>query len=98
MDNDNKIKKVELEDGKYTVLHHEEHGGITVLRYDEPWRNETGDKLMLAMFHETQKLQAFYNYFRELYGEGLGVTSWHMNGDVEPFDNFFDNAEREMDN
>lgn len=45
------LRKIDLEDGKYTVLHHEEQGGITVLRYGEVWRNETGDKLILSMLY-----------------------------------------------
>lgn len=50
------LRKIDLEDGKYTVLHHEEHGGITVLRHGEAWRNETGDKLLLAMIEKIEEL------------------------------------------
>lgn len=42
---------------------------------------------------KTDKLQAFYDCMRELYGQGLEVANWHLNGDLEPFDNFFDSAE-----
>lgn len=45
---------------------------------------------------EIEGLKAFYNNFAELYGTGLGVADWHANGDLEPFDNFFDEAESEM--
>lgn len=41
--------------------------------------------------------KAFYDYFKELYGTGLEIANWHMNGDLEPFDNFFESAENEMD-
>lgn len=51
------LVKIELDDGKYTVLHNEEHGGVTVLRYGEPWRNETGDGFILAMIHRIQELE-----------------------------------------
>ena len=34
----------------------------------------------------------FKKYFDELYGEGLEVANWHLNGDLEPFDNFYENA------
>lgn len=54
---DNDIEKIELEDGKYTLLHHTKHGGLTVLRYGEVWRNETGDKLMLSMFQKIRELE-----------------------------------------
>lgn len=44
---------------------------------------------------EVNGLKAFYNYFAELYGEGLEIANWHQNGDLEPFDNFFESAESE---
>lgn len=34
----------------------------------------------------------FKKYFDELYGEGLEIANWHLNGDLEPFDNFYENA------
>lgn len=34
----------------------------------------------------------FKKYFDELYGEGLEVANWHLNGDLESFDNFYENA------
>lgn len=40
-----------------------------------------------------EHLQSFYDYMSELYGEGLEVTNWHKNGDLEPFDNFFESAD-----
>ncbi|HET6871387.1 MAG TPA: hypothetical protein VFH42_00230 [Sporolactobacillaceae bacterium] len=46
---------------------------------------------------ENNKLKAFYDYFSELYGQGLEIANWHQNGELEPFDDFFDSAEKEMD-
>ncbi|MBU5331688.1 hypothetical protein KQI61_05720 [Anaerocolumna aminovalerica] len=34
----------------------------------------------------------FKKYFMELYGEGLEVANWHLNGDTEPLDSFIDSA------
>lgn len=34
----------------------------------------------------------FKMYFDELYGQGLEVANWHLNGDLEPFDNFYEAA------
>lgn len=34
----------------------------------------------------------FKDYFDELYGQGLEIAYWHQNGDLEPFDNFYDAA------
>lgn len=45
---------------------------------------------------EIEKLQAFKSYFDELYGKGLEVANWHLNGNAEPFDNFYESALEEM--
>ncbi len=34
----------------------------------------------------------FKEYFDALYGEGLEVENYHLNGDTEPFDNFYESA------
>lgn len=34
----------------------------------------------------------FKKYFDELYGAGLEVAYWHQNGDLEPFDTFYESA------
>lgn len=34
----------------------------------------------------------FVEYFDDLYGQGLEVANWHMNGALEPFDNFYESA------
>lgn len=34
----------------------------------------------------------FYEYFEDIYGDGLEVANWHLNGDLEPLDNFIDSA------
>lgn len=40
-----------------------------------------------------EELMNFKQYFSELYGQGLEIVNWHLNGDTEPFDNFYDSAE-----
>lgn len=72
------MKKIELENGKYTILHDEEHGGITVLRYREPWRNETGDKLMLALIERVSELEDEVANLNETY-EGALITKSYGN-------------------
>lgn len=42
------------------------------------------------------KYRAFKEYFDGLYGRGLTVGNWHLNGALEPFDNFYDKAVDEM--
>lgn len=34
----------------------------------------------------------FKDYFDSLYGQGLEVANWHLNGNTEPFDSFYDSA------
>lgn len=34
----------------------------------------------------------FKQYFDELYGDGLEIANWHLNGDLEPFDTFYESA------
>lgn len=41
---------------------------------------------------ELDKLNKFKAYFDSLYGEGLEIKGWHLNGDLESFDNFYDSA------
>lgn len=50
------MTKIILEDGKYTVLH--ENGiNLRALRHGEPWRELTGDGLVLAMAQRIEELQ-----------------------------------------
>ena len=46
---------------------------------------------------EIKALQAFRDYFSDLYGHGLEVANWHENGALEPFDNFHESAEEEYE-
>lgn len=41
---------------------------------------------------EIEKLKAFKSYFDELYGKGLDIANWHLNGALEPFDTFYESA------
>jgi hypothetical protein len=44
-----------------------------------------------------EEISAFKEYFDELYGQGLEIANWHMNGSLEPFDNFYESAVMEME-
>lgn len=39
----------------------------------------------------------FFEYWHDLYGTGLKIAGWHLNGELEDFDNFFDSAVESMD-
>lgn len=49
------IFELPLEEGKYTVLY--DNGKIEILRYGEPWRNETGDGFLHALLVSHTKLE-----------------------------------------
>lgn len=44
--------RLDLCDGKYTVIFDLKTGQAECLRYGEPWRSLVGDKMVLAMFDE----------------------------------------------
>ena len=54
-------------------------------------------KLINRQKAEIEKLQAFKSCFDKLYGKGLEVANWHLNGSTEPFDNFYESALGEME-
>ena len=41
-------------------------------------------------------LEHFKDFWDSFYGQGLEVANWHLNGELEPFDNFYDNASQEV--
>lgn len=55
------MTKIELENGKYTVIH--DNGcNFHALRYGEQWRDLTGDGLVLAM---TQRIEDLEDHIRK---------------------------------
>jgi len=52
-------RKIELCEGKYTIMNDlETGGGIRALRYGEEWRDLTGDNLVLALYQKVVELEA----------------------------------------
>ena len=39
-----------------------------------------------------KKCVSFIKYWSDLYGEGLQVYGWHLNGEPEDFDSFYNSA------
>ena len=71
-----------------------------------PYRSEVSCEWLLskdivsildADTRELNALRNFKQYFDSLYGQGLEVANWHMNGNFESFDNFYDSAMAEYD-
>lgn len=41
---------------------------------------------------ELNKYKKFKEYFDDLCGQGLEIANWHLNGDTEPYESFYDRA------
>ena len=39
-----------------------------------------------------EQVEKFKEYFDDLYGKGLKVYDWHMNGEAKSFDDFYEDA------
>ena len=55
------------------------------------------DKLNVDAIALLKELSTFKDYFGSLYGQGLEVVNWHLNGTTEPFDNFYESAIEESE-
>lgn len=51
-------KTIKLENGKYAIQMSDSNGVVTAFRFDEYWRDLTGDKLYLALFNKIEEVQA----------------------------------------
>lgn len=73
--------KVELNDGKYTVVNDlSEGGGFYALRYGEEWRNLAGDKLVYTMFCEIERLRKSKEICKRMVG-GLTYENAILKGE-----------------
>lgn len=54
--------------------------------------NEQLQAQVAKMREALRKAREALDYWRELYGIGLEVLNWHMNGDIETFDSFYDSS------
>ena len=50
------------------------------------------DDIISECSEALRKAREALDYWRELYGIGLEVLNWHMNGDIETFDSFYDSS------
>lgn len=62
------MTKIELENGKYTILH-DNGNNLRALRYGEEWRSLTGDGMVLAMAHKIESQQEYIDKLVKLLDE-----------------------------
>jgi len=51
------IRSISLENGKYIIVLTEKTCTFHALRYGQPWRDLTGDNLILSLFHKVEELK-----------------------------------------
>lgn len=49
--------RIELEDCGYTIIFNEKNGTFRADRHGEPWRDLTGDNMVLCMAQEIERLR-----------------------------------------
>lgn len=47
--------ELEIENGKYTFINN--NGVVSIKRFGEAWRNESGDKALLCLLQHVEKLE-----------------------------------------
>lgn len=81
------MAKIELENGKYTIVNElNEGGGFHALRYGEQWRNLAGDNLILAMVHRMEELQDRLSQAEDLLSEAHDMLDDVHCYDTETFE------------
>jgi hypothetical protein len=76
------MTRIDLEGGKYTVIY--DNGRLSALRYGEPWRDLTGDGLVLALVHEIERRMESntatldFTLDAQRWGHALNSASWEL--------------------
>lgn len=82
-------------EGKDNLHHYEE---IAPQKFSAAFDKKMGEFCKnVGEDYTGKKYKRFYDYWVELYGKGLAISGWHLNGEEEPFDNFFESALRYME-
>lgn len=78
-----------LEDGTCPLCFATDEAGHTETC---PWGSEerNSERLQAIVQEQNRRLTEIHS---ELYGHGLEVLGWHLNGDTEPLDSWFDDNE-----
>jgi hypothetical protein len=66
--------RVEVYDGKYTVIFMS-NGALSIRRYGQPWRDETGNGCLLALAQEVQNLRDKLAVYEKARDEFLKLAS-----------------------
>lgn len=68
---------INLDHGKYRVIH-ENGANFHATRHGEPWRDLTGDGLVLAMAQQIEDLYSALEDLYEQYGRCVTSEDWNL--------------------
>lgn len=61
-------------------------------QFESLFQQKSNHRKDAELFKMAIKAIKFKEYFDEMYGKGLEIANWHLNGELEPFDNFYESA------
>lgn len=82
-------------DSKEALLHFQrlkEKADNQVVQFEKLFHQRSNHRKDAELFELAINAIKFKEYFDEMYGKGLNVANWHLNGELEPFDNFYESA------
>lgn len=79
------LLEVELENGKYTYIQHDK-GGSEVLRHGEPWRDVTGDNVILLMAYKIDEQAQRIAELKSMLAEFIRQYSPILEDDMQIYD------------
>ena len=62
------------------------------LQFEKLFNQRSNHRKDAELFEMAISAIKFKQYFDEMYGQGLEIANWHLNGALEPFDNFYESA------
>ena len=82
-------------DNKEALLHFQrlkDKSDNQAVQFEKIFRQRSNHRKDSELFEMAINAIKFKQYFDELYGQGLEIANWHLNGELEPFDNFYESA------
>ena len=82
-------------DSQEALLHFQslkEKADNQALQFEKLFHQRSNHRKDSELFEIAIKAIKFKKYFDEMYGNGLYIANWHLNGALEPFDNFYESA------
>ena len=82
-------------DSKEALLHFQrlkDKSDNQTVQFEKTFHQRSNHRKDAELFEIAINAIKFKQYFDELYGKGLEIANWHLNGELEPFDTFYESA------